>query len=650
MKKIKFFVVTVSFALITVFCSEIYQSYLRNFSNRFYYIGIAYNYDRRAVCESLVAAAEKENIGVFAFSLTDADSSDSQLCIYATDKMKNLLIKKYGLTNGKVRSFISGAVTVSFLGLDEIPDDSRIENYYFSGNMEQVLSAKSYINSKFSTSFVHQGEADYLSVMPIGVLCIFAVLTLIFTWMDIQYQKKTNFVLISMGESSFKLIAKNILIDSAAFTTIFSAVYIVFGKLFFTGYLKKTIFIGLAILIASNALMYLSMLKINYKEVLYGANITPNLLSNCYVIKSVSLIITIACISLNMFVIHENYRYLSMYGEIDGYDKYSFVNFTSYDPDIENFVERRKTEAQITSRFILDYMKADKVALASGNYDVDGTNVIHINAHTNGADKISALINQNDGYDFYILIPEKLKKSRNVSGAELEIAETALQGSEENYDIGIIYYDFDYSVVWFNAGHNDDHRSGFDRTSNPILIYWNRVPTGDGYFNCFSDMKENIMLEITDEEYASLEEQYAGLKTLSKTGTRERCERYKSSFSRILLLNTVISALMFLWEILNIYVIIKSEYQIDAKMLAVKKILGYGLIERNRQILLINMYAAFIGVVAVCIGNIMFGVFKWYYAFVSAAFVLLAETIFIFIFINKTEKSSIPKILKGGSL
>ena len=96
--------------------------------------------------------------------------------------------------------------------------------------------------------------------------------------------------------------------------------------------------------------------------------------------------------------------------------------------------------------------------------------------------------------------------------------------------------------------------------------------------------------------------------------------------------------------------IVKLEYQINAKLLAVQKILGYSLFQKSKAVLLVNLYAALISISTVCVCCVMFKISGWYTVAISSIILFLIETIFLFFFIIKTEKSSVPSILKGGSL
>lgn len=655
MKKAKFMVACASFILITLLCSELYQEYLRSFTGAFYYIGISYKLDRQEVCECVEQAAVEEELGVFACRTTELGVNRSVLDIYATDKMKTLLSEKYGVIEGEKRSFLSGTTTVVFWNLSDIPSDSNLENYYFSGDMSQVLRAKAKINATFPSSYVHEDGITQLHRIPTAVFCVFALLILVFTWIDIQFQRKKNFILLSMGQSVTRIMLTNIGLDTVVFLLIFFGTRLIFGKFFYIGYEKEQLFFCLLVFLVLNSCLYFSILKLNYKEVLYGANINGKLLSSCYVIKAVSLIITIVCLAINIGLISENHRYLEMYDSIDQYHAYSFVKVTADVSDTENFIESIQKEQKVISHFVLDYMRQGKVALSGSSFSMGDSEkeipILHVNENTYGISEILNGISLNETVDFYLFIPSAYKDSPEFKGREESLVRSALGCLSENIRISSSYYDGDFSLVWFNYQSDVSKDGGFEKEDNPVLLYWNHIPDGDITFGCFSGaMQENIMFRMTEKEYNALKKTYENLHVISKVGVTERCGQYRLSFSRLLILGCVIGFFMFLWEVLNLYMIVKLEYQINAKLLAVQKILGYSLFQKSKAVLLVNLYAALISISTVCVCCVMFKISGWYTVAISSIILFLIETIFLFFFIIKTEKSSVPGILKGGSL
>ena len=115
----------------------------------------------------------------------------------------------------------------------------------------------------------------------------------------------------------------------------------------------------------------------------------------------------------------------------------------------------------------------------------------------------------------------------------------------------------------------------------------------------------------------------------------ELWNQYKSNLVRGVLLNSVLSAFLLVLNVMLISVIVKIEYLVHSKEIALKKILGYSVLQRNIAILFLNVFAVSI-------------------AFITGAIVsltiLFVNSILILTNMTAAEKHNTAHILKGGSL
>ena len=131
-------------------------------------------------------------------------------------------------------------------------------------------------------------------------------------------------------------------------------------------------------------------------------------------------------------------------------------------------------------------------------------------------------------------------------------------------------------------------------------------------------------------------------------------ENYQQSVKRaekICLMTGLLAIVFFLMEAVLIQTVVRLEYNIRAKELAVKKILGYSIFEKNKKILMTTLsviIVGFLGAVAACIAL---------HITVAVGFLLLGclvlsalEAGVVVHNIVRTEKTEVVKILKGDSL
>ena len=162
-----------------------------------------------------------------------------------------------------------------------------------------------------------------------------------------------------------------------------------------------------------------------------------------------------------------------------------------------------------------------------------------------------------------------------------------------------------------------------------------------------------MLFNISDSDIKQLSEKYSlGEKGfyLQQVKMTDKLLSYQSVLNRVLLLNTVISAFLLILELFIISVIIKSEYKVSTTELAIKKVLGYSVLQKNKQIFLLNAYATFIAVTACVVLSLMYKLSVWYIVIAVGVSVLCLEYVIIAVLITRFEKQNVAKILKGGCL
>ena len=116
------------------------------------------------------------------------------------------------------------------------------------------------------------------------------------------------------------------------------------------------------------------------------------------------------------------------------------------------------------------------------------------------------------------------------------------------------------------------------------------------------------------------------------------------------MLNVVMLLIVCGFQCLINIAIVRMEFQVNAIQLAIQKILGYSVWQRNRKMIGITLA---IYVISVLAGIVL----AWWYPLPKIAFLLLGngilfvlDLITILFFIWRQEKLQLVKILKGGSL
>ena len=642
-------------ALLALFCfimsSELYQLHLQMFSNQYFYIDIE-NEDRSQVCSIVASAAKKYNEYVFAIERQNVDTFHSRITIYADADTRNILSREQDVVEGESSSFFSGSTEVVLLSFSDVVNDGSVVRYYFTGSKDTVSSIRQTIYSQIATSYIHKDSVSVADKLIYGIWIILFGLVLLLTWVDMQFSKKSDFLKISMGSSVGKMIFGKILVDIVFNVAIFGAVYAILQSRLFLSYKLNFALYTLLIFFVLNSLLYLTLLKVDYKEVIYGANINGRLLANAYLLQAIVVILMVVSLSSNLVAIRENEKELAPYNSIEQLDGYTSLSITPS----EGGAQSSESVVELEASIYLEAYLQDKGLLSTFCAALDDKPIVVLNeAALNTVVSNAGVFQEDLKSDFVVYIPENRYSEIDSYDIEFAAATTA------STFFGLESYSFEareYShvdVVYFDLRNESELTFGSDLISDPIVVYCNlsKAQINELLMNNtaidFGDRWTNIIFDINDTSFfsKSIKDRLADVQFRSVI---ELCNQYKSNLVRGVLLNSVLSAFLLVLNVMLISVIVKIEYLVHSKEIALKKILGYSVLQRNIAILSINVFSVFIAFVTGVILSKMYGIFDIGALCIVSVAILLINSTLILITMTVAEKHNTAHILKGGSL
>lgn len=634
-----------------IFSGEFFQYYLNTYTSQFSYIDITENEmnSQAEIQNNIYHLAEKYNIEVLQTERKNGSGRATSLTVYSTEEAFEKLKTEYSVSPNIYKALFSGTTKVDFADFKDKKLLGETERYYFIGEQRQIQSIRENIKNDYACSFIKNETEHAYPYLVLLIWAVVGVLFLILTWLDIHFQKKENFVLISLGKPIRQIILKNVFIDFLAFSLIFSVLFALLGRFVYLGYEIKNIVLLCAAVLFLNALLYLTLFKMNYKEVLYGANLNERIISDGYVLKSISMILTVVVLSCNAMLISANFKELKRIKTLRNVENYSFlelnpVSLLNLGKDYE------ETRYGLINSI---YGELQNRGCAYSFCGLSGENdYCIINSDSkfllNGFD----LKTEPDGNsDFYILVPEEIEFSQNADESVYDCIEMYF-GSEKALSCEKITYSGNGELLTYYS--TEELTLGAQSFENPIVIYINNPSLK---LNCdsstLSTLFSKMLFNISNSEINTVCEKYQINEKgfyLQGAKLKEKVSDYQAVLNRALLLNTVISAFLLLLELFIISVIIKLEYKVSTTELAVKKVLGYSVFQKNKQIFLLNTYAALIAVVSCTVFCLMYKLAVWYTVIAVGTSVLCLEYVIIAVLITRFEKQNVAKILKGGCL
>lgn len=597
--------------------------------------------------DGVFTLASKNGVDIFNTVKTSKSGRQFSVTVYGTSDVFDKLKNEYSVDAGTYNAVFSGKTKVDFADYKDKEIFAETERYYFIGENRQIQlldQSLDYMRSPVKTETEH--AYPHLILL---IWVIIGVLFLILTWLDIHFQKKENFVLISLGKPVWRIILKNIITDFICFSVIFAGLYALIDKFAYIRYeIKNVILICLAMLLL-NSLLYLTLLKIDYKEVLYGANLNERIISDGYVLKSISMILTIAVLSCNVILISANFKELKRIKTLSSVENHSFLELKPY--SLLNCGEDYEENRNSIINSLYSELNGKGCAYSFVGLTGNGEYCCVNSESKSLLQNFDCDIKQNADADFYILIPEKLKETQNFYETACECVEMYF-GSAKDFKCEKVYYSSDSELLVYD--NTDSLALGAESIENPIVIYVNNP---DIKLSCedstLSSLAGKMLFNISDGDIEALSEKYEiGEKGFYLQGMtlKEKVADYQAVLNRALFLNTVISVFLLLLELFIISVIVKLEYKVSTTLLAVKKVLGYSVFQKNKQIFMLNTYATLIAVVSCVVISLMYKLSLWYIVIAVGVSVLCFEYLMITILINRFEKQNVAKILKGGCL
>ncbi len=656
--------------------SEVYQSYLNSFTNQFYYIDIETD-NREDLYNMLCEVSKKMHVPVFAIDNKLNNFDSSQITFFSNEGDFEIISQKYNIEARKYLSFFSGETTIEQKDLTLLVSQPAINRFYFDVTPEEIDPIYYYLTQNLATSYAHKETrtgSEWLIKIIWFVPLLFLLLSTLFS---IEFEKKKFFLRVSLGASKIRLIIKNLFVDNLVLCIEFVTLYFVLRSFVYIEYRFGTVLLSFIFFLITNGLLYILGARFKYKEILYSANLNQSLLSNCYLMKSIILIITIASLSVNAFLLFQTLSYFKYYSVIDDCADECFLSITpdyqyfskyilnsdqmsEYDSipeELRNTIVNCSIYEERANLLIFDYLYENRIKYVNVELeDDDAHRVLFLN-------DLSMLLgdklNIDTTYDFTFLFPESAPQLIYTEEDAINSINHNLGLPEGSYTYIYQTYNCNTEALYLSSEEkNSLTNKGFEIVDNPIMIVCNmdgqRIKAVHKSVNfdykkisAFSMSNIRFIANIDTIDTLCKKYHYSSCEYVSVPNYYENNEKF---FKRIVLLSSVLSVLLIILEFSFILLIIKLEYMINAKILSIKKILGYSILQKNRTIIGLNTFSAIIGTITNLICSCMFNISTWQVIIAVSIGLYAIESIIIVYYITKIEATKVSKILKGGCL
>ncbi len=648
MKKTKLWITVILLLFCFVLNSEFYQSYLTGFLDDFSMavLETEENTDAR-LFQKIDEVSRKTGQPLFVAMTKTAVNGKTDIELFCSENAETLLKQKYGLKEGNYKAPLLGETALHFRKLSEVDASMEQICLYTRGSKSELIRLNQHLSEFCSLEgFSERGHSNE-KWFSAGLFCVFVLFYVLISALDLQFRKKEIFLKISLGQSKGHAVLENSASDAAVLLLSFFLLRAVLKPFFYTDY-NLPIYIGLLVLSAIlNMCLYLSIYRIQYKEILYGGNIGEATVSNCYLVKVASMVLTVTLLCGNIALLSVNLQPLWHEKDIQPYKTKAFVSLLPATRTEENF---QKAE-EMYGTLLLDGLRQNAATFSFREYNSQTERDIIL---SNDASLLvqSGMEQPLSTAQSCVVLPYDCDVKTESDALALEQCKAVL-----SMDLGvtcdnlpICHAEKSSKALFFHLNDRKDAQMGYGISKNPIFIYYKTEKASAEPIEAkelYNPQARYALYQPSYLEQVNLENE--GIKT-EIFSAKEVFAAHKSGISKTVMLSAVMIFLQLCIDLSMISVLIRFEYSANAVELSLKKMMGYSVFSKNKSLIFLNLYAAAIGVMTTVLIFYFLGLPYKKLAILVGIGILLAETLLLLWRLHRFEKTKVIQILKGGAL
>ncbi len=651
-----------------LFTGELFIFHLDNFQTSYYRASFVFGdeipagYDNADIVDDFIDAGESFEVDFFTVRNKSTSSLKKRITIYGTEKAIAHL-KEHHIIGGIYPSLYAGKTEVSYKAFSDIEDIVSMRQLYLLGteeSIEKMHAFKALLISEYGGGFPHLYGSDRATYSNLNFIWgIIYIVLLLLTVYEVLLKKKEILVRLTCGEDLRSMFFKSILQDTVVFMVIF---FMLFGLLrgvshvqFFIHY--TVMLFGMFLFI--NMSIHAFLFRIELKKDLSNAKSGKNLLMANATIKVITAMVAILLLASNFMMLALGYNYYKQREFFENHSDYEYywLNYKMFNKLGKTYEDTNLVHQEVYKQF---QDKAVQYIDLTGDLSITYPTILINYAAKN------ELLSSNEKFQFlpseidekiYLFFPDK-KIKQETQDIAISIC-GLLFNSKSSYEHPL-YGEFKESFeiqeysdhIELLGIHDAAHLYRSKLIKNPIIILNNTHQILDArsashqFYYAY-----HVLYNLTEEEFNSfvkkhqLEDQI-----VRRTNALEFYEHNWTIIKRAVKLASSLSVFLLALELILILLILKMEYRMHSVEIALKKVLGYSLFARNRQVLILSLCTSLFSVFAAGIVALVFHLQEGMYVATAGLLVFSIEALYVYYKINTIEKMKIATILKGEGI
>ncbi len=682
MKYIKYLIALITFLAVAICTGEFYQIHVsESGGGDFAVFSLDEDADLKEFYECVQNTAEENKISAVCKTINSAGSGlQSKITYYFSDlNSADEYAGTLKIKEGYSKSLFLNGTNIVF---DEITKCSQDGDVYIEliGSKNSSQAFVDSMSEKYDVSMqslkgeragYYSSEAFIIQIVLWVIAC--AVIAVLALYESMMVQKETA-VRCSLGENPFKIYLKKVIKDSAVLTLLFFASFLfssVFTNSLFAFGISAVLF-GALLLV--NALALLPILRVKIDKAFSGVAGSLSLLSASYTLKLITCVLTVLVAAMTIGSVSEVMKIKKQGDFFEQYKDYSYIQMLPKKGTLNAKEPVATVKYRLQKEFFENTLLQTHYTNLLGLSDGVERELIlcNRNAKDNLLKAISGLTEEKISEEkMYIITPNYPGYENDTEFAQPDLTGTQGYFFRHDYEVETVPYESD---VYLTATNGSADKIGCEVYKNPVILFSNldesklSIPNDAGTFKGIDEetgveiwdggldspyYDQFLMFKVTDSEIQEFLDKYnleLSGGTYSKVNVYENFEAEHERAEKMMGIFLVLFLVLFFLETALISTVIRLDYSVNAKELAIKKVLGYSVFEKNRKIFIITIGVMALGIITSVVISSVYKIANPFTVAVGCGILSAAEIIIIVWNIIKTEKAQLVKILKGGSL
>lgn len=589
--------------------------------------------------QSISELAKKNSVEVFERDYRFESAFSNKIKLYCTEGMETILQDKSLIVKGDYASLFIGHIEINIYPITEMHNLSAVSEYYVYGDTADIYHFSDDIGGKIvsdGTQSENTGGNDYVLLWLLVLLS-----SIILTLYDVALLRKEVIIRLVSGQNIKWFVFKRSATDAVFYCLLFIIAFFVISQISSLRFYFINAGLWMALIIITNAALYLLLLLTDYKKDVHTGLRAKRVLKISYVYKFITVLITLIVVMGCVETIAGSVVFYRQNNIFSNHKNYSYYQISTED------IYR---DDELRLNLYKEYLKQNKTFTMVELEDPDSYDDNYIYADAGALPYLKQQLPELENIDFkhqvYFIKPSDYNKTGNGKDASKKAFDISYKGAFHSEEIQY------KGTAKLLACDGSTELIGVGTTKlkkNPIIILNNITGKNLGIVDPY--VTQSAMLDITDEEWQSfVSENNLQNDTVYKTNAYENFYNQWRVKRNSALLSAALICMMFLIEVILIRNILKFEFYVNARLLVLKKILGYSILQRYQRIITITILCTLLSSVCAAVITSFITPGMWIYIIIAAAIVIFVELLLIAICIHKLERRNIQRTLKGSIL